>query len=161
MTESSHSWSPDWIERLRKEVLALGFADLTQLLASMPARPYSEVANYLGQIAPIQLIAVQFREAKAAARLRDAVKDSLCRNLAEQLPGGWGVGEKSEWQVVRALSGWSSEIQVTGECQELRAKLLSIASALRNLPPPQEWIPAGPNDSIIEAVFDLHWPNNE
>jgi hypothetical protein len=112
MIETQSTWSPDWPDRVGSAIRSLGFANLTDFLASMPARPYGEIANHLGQVAPIQVIAVQFREAKSAGRVREAAKDSLCRNLVEQLPDGWGIGDNADWQSVRALSSWSSEIQV-------------------------------------------------
>lgn len=158
MIETQSTWSPDWADRIGSAIRSLGFDSLAEFLVSMPARPYSEIASHLGQVAPIQVIAVQFREAKSAGRVREAAKDSLCRNLVEQLPDGWGIGDKADWQSVRALSSWSSEVQVTGECEELKSTLLAVARALRELPPPHGWIPKGPDDSIIESVFDSQWP---
>jgi hypothetical protein len=152
MADSQHAWSQKWADRLERKVQELGYANLTDLLADLPARPYSELAQRLGDVAPIQIISVQFREARLTGRERDAAKDSLVRNLVEQLPNGWGIGEEAEWQAVRALSSWSSEIQVTGECEELKAKLLAVAHALRELPPPR-----GPDDPIIADVFESHW----
>ena len=158
MIQTLSTWSPDWGDRIDYAIRTLGFASLTDFLASMPTRPYSEVARLLGQIAPIQIVAVQFQEAKSAGRVRAAAKDSLCRNLLEQLPDGWGVGKNAEWQAVRALSSWSSDIQVTGKCEELEQKLLGIAKALHDMPPPQGWIPNGPEDPVIESIFNLRWP---
>lgn len=158
MTEPQTVWSKEWANRICDSVKALGFSSLTDLLASLPGCPYSDIANRLGEIAPIQVIALQFREAKLAGTVREAAKDGLCRNLVEQLPNGWGSGEKSEWQSIRALSAWSSEIQVTGECEELKPILLAVSKAIRGLPPPQGWIPSGPDDSILESVFQSHWP---
>jgi hypothetical protein len=158
MVENQRTWSPDWVGRIDNAIRSLGFVSLTEFLASMPSQPYGEIAKRLGQIAPIQIIAVQFLEAKSARRVREAAKDSLCRNLVEQLPEGWGVGANAEWQTARALSSWSSEIQVTGECEELKSTLLAVAKALREMPPPQGWIPKGPDDSIIESIFDSRWP---
>ena len=157
MTETHHKWSPDWVDRLGKKIQAFGYANVTDHLADMPGRPYGEIAERLGGVVPIQIISVQIREAKLAGRVREAAKDSLVRNLAEQLPNGWGAGENSDWQSVRALSSWSSELQVTGECEELKPKLLAIAQALRELPPPKGWTPSNPNDPIIENVFDSQW----
>ena len=158
MTQTEQTWQRDWPNALREAVHSLGFSSLTDALAAMPGRPYGEVANRLGNVAPIQVIAIQFREARQSGRVRDAAKDSLCRNLVERLPNGWRVGEKSDWQSVLALSSWSSEIKVTGECPELESTLFAVSSALRATPPPTGWIPLGPHDRIIESAFDLHWP---
>jgi hypothetical protein len=158
MLETQSTWSPNWSGRIRNTVRSLGFANLTECLASMPSQPYGEIARRLGNVAPIQIIALQFQEAKSSGRLREAAMDSLCRNLVEQLPEGWGVGENAEWQSVRALSSWTSEVQVTGECQEFKSTLLAVATAFREMPPPRGWIPHGPDDSIIESIFDSRWP---
>jgi hypothetical protein len=158
MNELQHNWSPDWKGRISDSVQVLGFSNLTDLLAAMPSRPYGDIATLLGNFAPIQIISVQFQEAKLAGKVRDAAKDSLCRNLVEKLPKGWGNGENSEWKSVMALSGWSSEIQVTGGCEELRPILMAVSDALCELPPPKGWSPKGPDDLLIESVFQSHWP---
>lgn len=157
MTDAHHPWSPDWPDQVESKARALGFANLTELLAGMPARPYGEVANRLG-VVPMQVLAVQYREAGLTGRIRDAAKDSLARNLVQKLPNGWGMGEDADWQAVHALSSWSSGIQVTGGRPDLRPMLLRIANALRTLPPPQGWVPCGPSDPIIEYVFESEWP---
>lgn len=159
MNESHINWSSDSAKRLYDAVESLGFTNLSDFLASMPSQPYSEVAKRIGQVAPIQVIATQFREARSAGRIREAAKDCLCRNLAEKLPNGWGIGENADWQSVRALSSWSSEIQVTGECAELKPTLLAVGKALRDVQPPQGWTPITPADPIIESIFDSQWPH--
>jgi hypothetical protein len=157
MATTQHNWSWDWANRIENRARAIGYASLSELLADVPGEPYADVAKRLGDVAPIQVLAVQLREAKLTGRVRDAAKDSLVRNLVEQLPNGWGIGDNSDWQSVRALSSWSSELAVTGGCEELKPRLLAIARALRALPPPSGWIPSSPNDSIIERVFDAEW----
>lgn len=158
MHHNDANWSQESLGRIDQAIQTLGFANLSQFLALVPARPYGEISKQLGDVAPIQIIAVQFQEAKAAGRIRDAAKDSLCRNLVEQLPNGWQKGENADWQTVRALSSWTSEIQVTGECEELKSTLLNVAKCLREVPPPTGWIPTGPDDPIIGAAFDKGWP---
>src|SRR5262249_12655949 len=148
MDEAKSPWSTNWLGQMVNSIRSLGFTNLTQLLASMPCRPYSEVAGRLREVAPIQIIKVQFLEAKSEGRVREAAIDCLCRNLIDQLPEGWGVGENAEWQSVRALSSWTSEVQATGECEEWKSTLLAIAKALRETPPPAGWIPKGQDDSV-------------
>ena len=50
------------------------------------------------------------------------------------------------------------EVSNIGECEGLEPITMDIARALRALPPPTGWFPAGPDDPIIEAVFDSKWP---
>src|SRR5438132_923877 len=115
MNQVTHAWSPRWDERLTQRVRSLGYASLAEFLAAMPARPYTEVAAFLGPtVAPIQLVAAQFHEAKSKGSLREAAKDSLCRNIVEQFPDGWGAGVNSDWRIIKALSGWSAELIATG-----------------------------------------------
>ncbi len=157
MPELPHSFSPDCGTRLQNYLRAEGLSSLSELLASHPNRTYSEIASLVGKVAPIQLIAIQFQEAKKTGRTQDAVKDCLVRNLNEQLPKGWGVGEKAEWKSVLALSSWSSEVKVTGDCDYLDATLFAIVKSLRALPPPTGWTPLGINDPIIGTIFDSCW----
>lgn len=157
MTERKQIWLSDWADRIESRVHALGYSNLTELLGDMPGQPYGIVAERLGNVAPIQVISLQFRDARLSGRIRDAAKDSLVRNLNQQLPHGWGIGKNADWLSVRALSSWSSELQVTGGCEELKPTLLAIAQTLRELPPPDGWIPSSPHDPIIESVFDSNW----
>ena len=96
MIETQKNWPPDWADRITGAIQSLGFASLTEFLASMPARHYGEIAGRLGKVVPIQVIAIQFRDAKLAGGVRETAKDSLCRNLMEQLPHGRGVGENAD-----------------------------------------------------------------
>ena len=55
MIETQKNWSPDWADRIAGAIQSLGFASLTEFLASMPARPYGEIAGHLGKVVPIQV----------------------------------------------------------------------------------------------------------
>ncbi|MBS0261518.1 MAG: hypothetical protein JSS02_06130 [Planctomycetes bacterium] len=154
LSESQNVWSPGWTDRIHTSVRSLGFADLTQLLDSMPAAPYSEVAHHLGKFAPIQIVAVQFKEARLANRVRDAAKDSLSRNLNEQLPGGWGSGNNADFKQASALANWFSELTVTGECGIFKDVANEI---LEHFDAPFGWKPNGPNDPVIEKAFNQWW----
>jgi hypothetical protein len=159
--DAAHTWSPDWVENIANRTHELGFRNLTELLASMPGRPYAEVAERLGpSLEPIQIIAVQYKEAKDAGLIRKAAQDSICRRIKEHLPDGWGIGAKAEWQAIRALSSWSSNFKATAECEYLEPTLTAILIAFRDSPPPNQWRPSGPNDPIIQTVFDANWPES-
>lgn len=158
MTQSDHIWLPNWNNRVFQAVRELGFPSLAAFLAKVPSLPYDQVAKRLGHFAPIQIIDAQFQEARELNCVRAAAMDSICRELAEELPEGWGIGEEADWRSIHALSSWTSEIIVTGECEELRYQLRAISTALRALPPPIGWLPGGPDDPIIVAIFDSTWP---
>jgi hypothetical protein len=159
--QSRHPWEPNWEQRLTSSVQSLGYADLTALLASMPLRAYSEVAQRIGpRVAPIQVISMQFEEARARNTVRDAAMDSLCRNIIEELPNGWATGERAEWKAILALSSWSSEVQSTGRSPELKPVVHRIADHFRSQPPPTGWLPTGPDDPFIVSAFDECWPGD-
>ena len=157
MNESQHMWDPEWASNINEKINLIGFNSISELLKDMVGQSYAAVAERLGNTAPIQVIALQFREARINGNLREAAKDSLVRNLVEKLPNGWGIGVDADWKSVLALSSWTSEIEVTGGCEELEPILLSIAQAIRKLPPPEGWCPNSPNDPIIKRVFDSQW----
>jgi hypothetical protein len=93
-----------------------------------------------------------------SGRVQDAAKDSLIRNLVEELPNGWGVGDNAKWKSILALSSWSSELEVTGGFVELSKILNAISDAIRTLPPPIGWLPKSPDDPILDAAFRKYWP---
>jgi hypothetical protein len=159
-SEFPHTWSPAWGANILTAARSLGFETLTAFLGSLPSRTYSEVADRLGkQVAPIQIIAIQFSEAKAKGTVRAAAMDCLSRNIVEQLPDGWGKGTNSDWRAIKALSNWSSEVIATGDCGELEPILDNVMEAFSKAPP-DGWIPIGANDPIIEAIFDEHYPSS-
>jgi hypothetical protein len=118
--QTTRTWSSGWKANIALRLRDLGYASLTDLLTVMPCQSYADIAERLGpNVAPIQVIAIQFEEAKSTLSVRQAAKDSLCRNINEQLPHGWGRGRDSNWNSIMALSGCSSEIIATGQCPEL------------------------------------------
>ena len=160
MDNPEHMWHPNWSERLQDKVRTTGFRNLGDLLARMPAQPYESVAQLLGtNVAPIQIVSLQFEEARAGNALRHAAIDCLCRNLCEQLPLGWGRGENSDFRNGLALSSWITEIEVTGKCPHLAPRLLAIAKDIRASSPPDGWKPVDTADPLINAVFAKHWPS--
>jgi hypothetical protein len=83
--------------------------------------------------------------------------DHLCRNLREHLPMGWGVGPQSDWNAIRALAGWCSQIEVTGSHPELSERVETMAKELHDRPPPRGWLPENTNDLLLTELFRRHW----
>src|SRR5262249_16186394 len=153
--DAEHTWSPDWQDRLLDRVRSLGYSKISVLLAAMPSRPYVEIARRLGSnVPPIQVLAVQFREAKAEGTVREAAKDSLAPRITDELPGGWGIGENAEYRMASALADWASSVTVSGECDDLEPTINGI---MRSFRAPTGWLPNGPDDPIIEAAFSGLW----
>src|SRR6185503_15878404 len=98
MQSMPHRWSPDWPENVIRAVRETGFSTLTQFLASLPCMPYPQVCERLpGDFAPIQLVSVQYREARESGDVRATAIDALCRKICQHQPDGWGVGDDAEF----------------------------------------------------------------
>ena len=149
----------DWPDRVGRLVRAMGYPDLQSLLAARPAATYEEVANEIGHdVAPIQVFVVQFKEAKLANAVREAAMDALAREVMDEFPEGWGIAERADYRRASALGNWISSIIVSGDCSACGDRLRKLAHSFR---PPAGWIPTGPDDPVIRAAFDEHWPKND
>lgn len=157
-------WDNGWQERLENRLAELGHDSLSSLLASHPGETYESMAALLGNEshapAPIQLISVQYAEARRAGTVRHAAMDALCRVLRERFPEGWGTGDNVEFRTVSALSGWSSEILETGQQPQLESVLDAVIDAMTATPPAPGWLPASTSDSYIDRIFEISWPTN-
>lgn len=153
-------WAQDWPDNVVLTAQSIGYRDLTHLLNSMPAKPYAKVVLALNdQFAPAQIVSVQYGEAHKAGTVRNAARDALCRHIVKRFPDGWHVGEKAEWQAIRAISSWSSEALATGNCKEFESRFDNIGDhLLKDACPPKGWIPTGPDDPVITEAFDKYWP---
>lgn len=133
---------------------------MSEFLEAVPAMPYGEVSKRLDpNVAPVQVISLQFREARSDGSIRNAAKDNLCRNILGRFPGGWGIGERPEWQEARALASWSSDVIATGGSAELKPVVDAVMHHFRRFPPPLGWITEGSEDPIIRDAFDAAWPD--
>ena len=150
---------PQWPERVARLVRAMGYPNLQSFLAARPVATYFDVADEIGHdVAPIQVLCVQFQEAKLINAVRRAAMDSLSRRVLQEFPQGWGIDERAEYRAASALSTWTASIVVSGDCEDYENRLDNIADSLQ---PPTGWIPIGPDDPVITAAFDQHWPEND
>lgn len=147
--------------RIVQQLRSLGFDSLQEHLAAMSGQPYRNVAARFDDFVFIQMIGMQFEEARRNSAIREAAMDCLCRNIAEAFPDGWNTGDNPEWGVVSALSSWMSEVQVTGRCPELRPRLLAVATALRGIGPNVGWLPENNEDGVLREAFNQGWPMSD
>ena len=151
-------WQENWEQTIQDKIEQLGFNTFLDYLLTVPSQPYKNVANLLGiNAAPIQLIAVQYDVAKKNGEVREAAMDSLCRNIIERLPNRWNEGDNPEQIQIKALSGWASEIMVTGDLLKLEPILNKVIEVLRLTEIPDEWKPTGIDDPIILNAFNEAW----
>jgi hypothetical protein len=154
-------WSDEWPERILGWCQAQGYGSVSAFLAAHPAAPYYDLSKVPGlEAAPIQLIALQFKEARKLGTVRDAARDCLCRTIVEKFPEGWGRNPDARWRQTLALSTWNSDlIGAGGGMPELEpvadAIMLDIG---KTTVPPDGWLPKSGDDPLIREVFDRHWP---
>ncbi|QDV42478.1 hypothetical protein Enr13x_23250 [Stieleria neptunia] len=155
MSESStHPWSDSWPENVRTASKTLGFSSIIALLRSMEAVPYATVAEKIGGIPPIQIIALAFEEAKRSDSLEWVIRDCLCRNIVEKCRAGWDCGDNSRSNRTRAVGAWVTEVSRTGQNPELRERLLSMAKQLLESDVDASWIPKSNSDPVLEKLFE-------
>ena len=149
-------WTDDWNARIRKKVRTLGFQSLSELLATMPSEGYQAVAKHLNS-APIQIIAIQFAEAKETGNTIDAVKDCLVRNLHESLSDGWPDNPKGNFKVASALAGWSTEITGVGNCPEFEERADRVLFGMLQASIKPGWLPESIFDPTLDEIFTTYW----
>lgn len=147
------------LDEISERVLTLGYSNLVEFLEARPGSSYEEIAAELGCGAPIQVLSLHYRQAKAQGKLRWAARDSLVRTLRSGLPTGWSSDEPGRlgWPENRALSGWCSEILVTGESPEVESQLHAVIGGLVRHAS-LGWLPEGPDDATVVAAFEEGWP---
>lgn len=150
-------WGGDWQSRLYLRLNSLGFKTLREFLAQFPAEPYLKLTVRLGKdIAALQLIWLQFQEAQQQGMIREAAKDCLVREIAGQLPRGWGKGVRVDYHTAGVYANWLTEL--TRLQPDARLVADAVWRALNDLKPPQGWLPMGPDDPLIVAAFAKGWP---
>jgi len=154
-------WNDDWAGRILDWCKMRGYGSLSEFLRASPAVSYFELSNSSGlEAAPIQLIAMQFSEARQFGDVRDAARDCLCRSIIEKFPEGWGKGADPEWQRALALSTWSAHVLGAGGTMlEVEPFVTCIMLALgKSVIPSIGWRPQSAEDPLLCDVFDQYWP---
>lgn len=179
------AWHGDWRRRIRERISEKGFLGVGAFLASIPARPYRQVAKELGEdIAVMQLINLQFSEGKTKDDLRLAAIDCLTRELTEWLPTGWppeisplqsssegesnlfigspivSLSEDNENGSFRLAGAYGTWITAVSQASAAMKPLAEAAwIALVNSRPPNGWLPTNIRDALLICAFERGWPS--
>jgi hypothetical protein len=155
------TWEGDWQTRINLKIKGKGYLDIRSFLKAHPGIPYTELARELGpDVAAVQLVRMQMRDAQENLALREAVMDSLVRCLRENLTDGW-VQNKSQardFQTALAYSNWAGFVKRQGELPELERTVSLIWDSLLELEPSIGWAPRSASDPLIEKAFQIGWP---
>lgn len=152
------NWSGDWRGALRARLRTLGFDSLRDFLEDGPGVPYVQVAKRLGdEFAAAMIVGVQSAEAQASGEWRWFAMDALARIANDRLRRGWGEGRHFESNLAGVWAEWSYTIAGTDRDSEKLDLLRKAWSTLTHLPIPTAWMPTGPDDPILRAVFSEAW----
>lgn len=168
---SKHGLDPGWQGRLRARLREMGYATMEAWLADNPGLTYIELAERLGNevAVPAGIVRIQFEEAKARGRLREAAMDSLPREIKDRLPSGWQKMSEYEASVsadqieriifltASAFGFWAPHLDSVAN----KHPALAVWKALEQSYPPVGWKPSGPTDPLIVAAFEKGWPIRE
>ena len=159
MGQDIHPWAEGWEGRIQTRIRELGHASVIEFLDSHPQMDYRTVSALIST-PPIQLIEVQMAEAQSRGFLRRAIMDCLSRNILRKFPDGWSNrgDDPNLSKRVLAFSGWLSDVGRSVQSPDIRPVLESVLAHFVQNPPPDNWVPAGPDDSFLRLVFDTCWP---
>ena len=104
------------------------------------------------------LISVIYEEAQKAGRVRQVAKDLLYRYILTEYPNGWGTSTENAPDI--GISFWWHDIRRLVPQKRPYAESI-IRDLIMTNPPPEGWFPQGPDDPLLEELFDKHWPREE
>jgi len=160
MTTASDIWTGDWQSRIRDSLHSLGHASVIAFFRANPCLAAHKLARLLGpDIVAMQLQWMYFDEAKKLNAFRDAARDALCRALNDNMKRGWNVGVHADRCRAGACSDWVTLFEFRAFAPELTPVAQKVWDALKALPPPDGWLPTGPDDPVLSHAFDAAWPN--
>jgi hypothetical protein len=144
------TWEPEWEERLRAHLRALGFAHAWDYVRQHPGLTYAELASRLAEsggfgVAPVQIERLQVRDTPDA-EVGPSLRDSLARQLREALRAfGWREGPYWESGGLEALSAWAAMWSPRRDLSPLKRRLFDAGA-------PAGWMPAGERDPFLLLV---------
>jgi hypothetical protein len=126
---------------------ALGF------LASNPGASKVELAKRLKDCNAVGLTMAIYEEAKREGTLRETAKELLVREISNTFPLGWESSSGMKiWSWVNDIEKYVDNAADNGYAERI-VKELAI-----DHPPASGWKPDLGHDSLIDDLFDRHWP---
>jgi hypothetical protein len=80
------------------------------------------------------------------------------RELNTHLPAGWGRGKDANYRIASSYADWIAVLEVEVRMPEVVGFANRSWKSLKESQPFIGWLPAGPNDPLIEAAFKQGWP---
>jgi hypothetical protein len=163
---TTSAWIGNWYERIKGRARERGFATVTEFAATQPTASLLVLADQLSKgndVAAAQLEKVLLHEAEEADAMEHCAKNLLVRRLHEKLPEGW----PAEWNrdaTIRRASAYGAWAAALGERYQPSYRAIGDtlkAAAVDTTLIPSGWLPEGPDDPILVAIFQQHWREHE
>ena len=138
------------MERIQERVRAKGFASLLDFTETRPRATFLDLANDLGveDVAAVQIEWLLKDEALNRNCFERFARATLVREMYDELPQGWGVGEKADFRRAGVYAGWCDTLG-----QEYDDATDRVWDALKRLGPPVGWLPADADDPLVVKAF--------
>jgi hypothetical protein len=154
----SAAWHGNWKSRILARLRTQGYARLTDYLRQQTAVPSIDVAELLGKddVAALQVEWLAFEEAVEHGEFREAAIDSLLREIAYHLPGGWKKEAKGDFETAGVWAGWITRLEEYSPTVSPLAR--AVWNKLLAAQPPAGWKPQSAEDGLIVRAFNEAWP---
>lgn len=158
---TSKLWPPDWEGRVFAKLRTLGYHLMWEFVEAHPTDGFLQLARRLAPpMLPLAMLTTMYyRDGHDMGDFRGAALRGLLRGLWDETPNGWKNYDErltSGIYEIDLFVSWREELCAVDASVEPLAK--AVGRALWHSSPPKGWSPAGPDDPILRAAFDLGWP---
>ena len=155
MAERLKSWEGDWHERIYERAKEKGYDSVTAFADARPLISLLDLADELGpdDVNAAQLRAILRDEAERGGFVDRFARSLFVRTMWHELPKGWRVDPGD---------GFDFDFKATGPVVELIVELpksheqmaRNFARILKAADLPIGWLPDGPDDPVLVALFE-------
>jgi hypothetical protein len=149
------SWHGDWHARIYERVRARGFETVTAFADASPRATMFEIVGELGpeDVNVAQFVALMRDEAERTGSVERFARALLVHELWKFVPQGWrvdpGGGFDFEFKAASALATTNASLpDSAGQVVRRLARIMMAADL------PVGWLPDGPDDPILVALFE-------
>ena len=149
------SWRGDWQGRIYQRVRSRGFDTVTDFAAASPRATMFKLADALGTegVNVAQLVSLMREEAERTDSVERFARSLLVHELWDLVPKGWrvdpGGGFGFDFKAASALaSTWSWLPESARNLMDRMGRIMMAADL------PTGWLPDGPDDPVLVALFD-------
>jgi hypothetical protein len=148
------SWHGDWEARIYERVRSRGFDTVTAFAEASPRATWFELVDQLGaeDVNGAQIIALLRAEAERTHTIERFARSLLVHELWELVPKGWriepGNGFDFTFKAASAIASMTASLPDSARDYGRRVADILMAADL-----PVGWLPDGPDDPILVALF--------